>query len=462
MAGLEKKQRKSYEMDMCSGPIMTKLLIFALPVMLSGVLQLLFNAADIVVVGRFAGSDSLAAVGSTGSLVNLLTNLFMGLSVGTNVLVARYYGANKPRDVEETVHTAILTSVLSGCVLILVGVALAEPLLLLMGSPENVIGKSVLYLRIYFLGMPAMMLYNFGSAILRAIGDTKRPLYFLSAAGVINVVLNLVFVILFHMDVAGVATATTISQCVSAALIVRCLMKETGVCHLDLKKLAITKNKLLEIIRIGLPAGMQGAIFSLSNVVIQSSINSFGSVAMAGNTAASNLEGFIYMAMNSFYQTSVSFTSQNFGAKKYDRINKILFGCLFYVTLVGVLFGNLAYLSGNELLRIYSTDPEVIAYGMKRMAVICTTYFLCGIMDTMVGSIRGMGYGMMPMIVSLLGACGLRMVWIFTIFVQYRSLDTLYISYPISWTITAAAHVVCFLIVKRKQDKKIAHSPAGI
>lgn len=462
MAGLEKKQRKSYEMDMCSGPIMTKLLIFALPVMLSGVLQLLFNAADIVVVGRFAGSDSLAAVGSTGSLVNLLTNLFMGLSVGTNVLVARYYGANKPRDVEETVHTAILTSVLSGCVLILVGVALAEPLLLLMGSPENVIGKSVLYLRIYFLGMPAMMLYNFGSAILRAIGDTKRPLYFLSAAGVINVVLNLVFVILFHMDVAGVATATTVSQCVSAALIVRCLMKETGVCHLDLKKLAITKKKLLEIIRIGLPAGMQGAIFSLSNVVIQSSINSFGSVAMAGNTAASNLEGFIYMAMNSFYQTSVSFTSQNFGAKKYDRINKILFGCLFYVTLVGVLFGNLAYLSGNKLLRIYSTDPEVIAYGMKRMAVICTTYFLCGIMDTMVGSIRGMGYGMMPMIVSLLGACGLRMVWIFTIFAQFRSLDTLYISYPISWAITAAAHVVCFLIVRRKQAKKIAHSSAGI
>lgn len=455
MKELGKKQKKSYEMDMCSGPIMKKLLIFALPVMLSGVLQLLFNAADIVVVGRFAGSDSLAAVGSTGSLVNLLTNLFIGLSVGTNVLVARYYGANKPKDVEETVHTAVLTSIISGCALIVAGVVLAKPLLLLMGSPENVIGKSVLYLRIYFLGMPAMMLYNFGSAILRAIGDTRRPLYFLSVAGVINVVLNLFFVICLHMDVAGVAAATAISQCVSAILIIRCLMKETGVCHLDLKKLSINGKKLLEIIRIGLPAGMQGAIFSLSNVVIQSSINSFGSVAMAGNTAASNIEGFIYTAMNSFYQTSVSFTSQNYGAKAYDRINKILFGCLFYVTFVGAIFGNLAYLCGEDLLRIYSTDPEVIAYGMKRMAVICTTYFLCGVMDTMVGSIRGMGYGVMPMIVSLLGACGLRMLWIFTVFAEHRSLDVLYISYPISWTITAVAHFVCFLIVKRRLDKKV-------
>lgn len=452
MAVLEKKHKKSYEMDMCSGPIMKKLLIFALPVMLSGVLQLLFNAADIAVVGRFAGSDSLAAVGSTGSLVNLLTNLFIGLSVGTNVLVARYYGANKPKDVEETVHTAVLTSVISGCALIVVGLVLAKPLLLLMGSPENVIDKSVLYLRIYFLGMPAMMLYNFGSAILRAIGDTKRPLYFLTIAGIINVVLNLFFVIVLHMDVAGVAAATAISQCVSAALIVKCLVQETGICHLDLKKLAITKKKLFEIARIGLPAGMQGAIFSLSNVVIQSSINSFGSVAMAGNTAGSNLEGFIYTAMNSFYQTSVSFTSQNFGAKKYDRINKILFGCLFYVTFVGVVFGNLAYQFGEILLRIYSTDPEVISYGMRRMAIICTLYFLCGVMDTMVGSIRGMGYGVMPMIVSLLGACGIRMIWIFTVFAQYRSLEILYISYPISWTITAVAHFICFLIVKKRLD----------
>lgn len=452
----EEKKTKSYEMDMCNGPIMVKLLIFALPVMLSGVLQLLFNAADIVVVGQYAGSDSLAAVGSTGSLVNLLTNIFIGLSVGTNVLVARHYGANKKKDVEETVHTAVLTSVISGLVLIVIGVVLAEPLLVLMGSPENVIGKSVLYLRIYFLGMPAVMLYNFGSAILRAVGDTRRPLYFLTIAGVVNVLLNLFFVIVLHMDVAGVAAATAISQCVSAALIVRCLVKETGVCHLDLKKLAIKKDKLLEIFRVGLPAGMQGAIFSLSNVVIQSSINSFGSVAMAGNTAGSNIEGFIYIAMNAFYQTSISFTSQNYGAKKYERINKILLGCLFYVTVVGAVFGNLAYLFGNKLLRIYSPDAEVIQYGLLRMSIIATTYFLCGIMDTMVGSIRGLGYAIMPMIVSLLGACGLRMLWIFTVFASHRSLQVLYISYPISWTVTAAAHIICFLVVRRKLSKQTA------
>lgn len=449
----ETKKTKSYEMDMCNGPIMGKLLIFAFPVMLSGVLQLLFNAADIVVVGQYAGSDSLAAVGSTGSLVNLLTNLFVGLSVGTNVIVARYYGANKKKDVEETVHTAVLTSVVSGVILIAIGMLLAKPLLVLMGSPENVLGKSALYLRIYFLGMPAMMLYNFGSAILRAVGDTRRPLYFLTIAGVVNVVLNLIFVIIFNMDVAGVAIATVISQCISAVLIVRCLMKDEGACHLDLKKLGIKKKKLLEIVRVGLPAGMQGAIFSLSNVVIQSSINSFGSIAMAGNTAASNIEGFIYTAMNSFYQTSISFTSQNYGAKKYERINKILFGCLFYVAIVGIVFGNLAYLAGDKLLRIYSPDAEVIHYGLLRMSIICTTYFLCGVMDTMVGSIRGLGYGVMPMIVSLLGACGLRMVWIFTVFQSYRSLEVLYLSYPISWTVTALAHMVCFLIVRRKMMK---------
>lgn len=448
------KKSKSYEMDMCNGPIMGKLLIFALPVMLSGVLQLLFNAADIVVVGQYAGSDSLAAVGSTGSLVNLLTNLFIGLSVGTNVLTARYYGANKKRDVEETVHTAVLTSLVSGVALVVIGLMLAEPLLVLMGSPEDVLEKSCLYLRIYFLGMPAMMLYNFGSAILRAIGDTKRPLYFLSSAGVVNVILNLIFVIGLNMDVAGVAAATAISQCVSAFLIIRCLMRDEGACHLDLKKLAIKKDKLLGIVRIGLPAGMQGAVFSLSNVVIQSSVNSFGSVAMAGNTAGANIEGFIYMAMNSFYQTSISFTSQNFGAKKYERINRILYGCLLYVAIVGVVAGNAAYFLGNKLLRIYSPDPEVIQYGLQRMSIICTTYAMCGIMDTLVGSIRGLGYAVMPMIVSLLGACGIRMLWIFTVFAQYRSLKVLYISYPVSWTITAAAHLVCFIIVRKKLDRQ--------
>lgn len=444
------KQRKSYEMDMCSGPLMGKLLVFALPVMLSGVLQLLFNAADIVVVGQYAGSDSLAAVGSTGSLVNLLTNIFIGLSVGTNVLTARYYGAGKKRDVEETVHTAVLTSVVSGLILVVIGMLLAEPLLLAMGSPEDVLSKSALYLRIYFLGMPVMMLYNFGSAILRAIGDTRRPLYYLTIAGVVNVILNLLFVIGFHMDVAGVAAATVISQCVSAFLIIRCLVRDDGACKLELRKLRIKKDKLLGIVRIGLPAGMQGAVFSLSNVMIQSSINSFGSVAMAGNTAGSNIEGFIYTAMNSFYQTSISFTSQNYGARKYDRINRILYSCLFYVALVGIVAGNLVYFLGDRLLRIYSPDPEVIRYGLRRMSIICTTYALCGIMDTIVGSIRGLGYAVMPMIVSLLGACGFRILWIFTVFASHRTLEVLYISYPVSWLITGTAHMICFLIVRRR------------
>lgn len=445
----KKNRKKSYEVDMLNGPLRGKLLIFAIPIMLSGILQLLFNAADIVVVGQYAGSDSLAAVGSTSSLVNLLVNVFIGLSVGTNVLVARFYGAGKKEALKETVHTAILTSIVSGILLIGLGITLAEPILRLMGSPENVLGKSALYLRVYFLGMPAVMLYNFGSAILRAVGDTKRPLYFLTVAGVINVILNLIFVVVFHMDVAGVALATVISQCVSALLIVRCLMKEEGMYRLELSKLRIKKDKLLQILRIGLPAGFQGAIFSISNVLIQSSVNSFGSIAMAGNTAGSNLEGFIYTSMNSFYQTAVSFTSQNYGAKKYGRIRKILFCCLFFVTAVGLSMGITSVLLGGTLLKLYSPDPEVIRYGLARMEIICTFYFLCGIMDVMVGSIRGMGYSIMPMIVSLLGACAFRVIWIFTIFAQERTLTCLYISYPISWALTALAHIICFIIVTR-------------
>lgn len=445
----KKNRKKSYEVDMLNGPLMGKLLIFAIPIMLSGILQLLFNAADIVVVGQYAGSDSLAAVGSTSSLVNLLVNVFIGLSVGTNVLVARFYGAGKKEALKETVHTAILTSIVSGILLIGLGITLAEPILRLMGSPENVLGKSALYLRVYFLGMPAVMLYNFGSAILRAVGDTKRPLYFLTVAGVINVILNLIFVVVFHMDVAGVALATVISQCVSALLIVRCLMKEEGMYRLELSKLRIKKDKLLQILRIGLPAGFQGAIFSISNVLIQSSVNSFGSIAMAGNTAGSNLEGFIYTSMNSFYQTAVSFTSQNYGAKKYGRIRKILLCCLFFVTAVGLSMGITSVLLGGTLLKLYSPDPEVIRYGLARMEIICTFYFLCGIMDVMVGSIRGMGYSIMPMIVSLMGACAFRVIWIFTIFAQERTLTCLYISYPISWALTALAHIICFIIVTR-------------
>lgn len=444
------KKKKSYEIDMCQGALFPKILIFTLPLILSGILQLLFNAADVIVVGQFAGNEALAAVGSTSALTNLLVNLFIGLSVGVNVLVARFYGAQQDQEAQETVHTAVVVSVIGGILLAFIGIVLAKPLLELMDTPDDVIRHSVLYMRIYFAGMPAMLLYNFGSAILRAIGDTRRPLYFLAVAGIINVILNLIFVISFHMGVAGVALATIISQCVSAVLILRCLMKSEGSIRVEWTKLHIHWGKLEKIAKIGLPAGVQGVLFSISNVLIQSSVNSFGSVAMAGNTAAQNIEGFVYTSMNSVHQTAVSFTSQNLGGRQYDRINKILIECILFVTAVGLVLGNGAYLFGHQILGIYSSDPEVIAYGMERLSIICTTYCLCGIMDVMVGSIRGLGYAIMPMIVSLMGACVFRVVYIYTVFQWNRTLQTLYISYPISWTLTAAVHVLCFVIVRRR------------
>ncbi len=446
-----KKQKKSYEIDMCNGPLLGKILLFAVPLMLSGILQLLFNAADIIVVGRFVGHQALAAVGSTGSLINLLINVFIGLSVGTNVLVANYYGAKRYEQVRETVHTSILTSLVCGTALIFLGVFLAGPLLTLMGTPEDVLSQAALYMRIYFAGMPIIMLYNFGSAVLRAIGDTRRPLYFLLLAGIINVLLNLFFVTQLHLGVAGVALATVSSQAGSAGLVVRTLMKSEGCFRLELSKLKIYPERLKQMIRIGLPAGMQGAIFSISNVLIQSSINSFGSVAMAGSTAASNIEGFVYTSMNAFHQTAISFTSQNYGAGKLNRINRILFLCLSCVAAVGLGMGNLAYCFGTQLLGIYSSDAAVISYGLTRMAYVCVPYFLCGLMDVMVGSLRGMGYSIMPMFVSLTGACGIRILWIFTVFSWSRSLETLFLSYPISWGITAAVHLTCYFFAMRKK-----------
>lgn len=451
---MRKRGKSSYEIDMVNGPLLGKIIKFAIPLMLSGILQLFFNAADIVVVGRFAGSTAMAAVGSTGSLINLIVNVFMGLSVGTNVLVARYYGARDNKNLEETVHTSVFASIVCGCILIFVGIFLAKPMLTLMGSPEDVIDQATLYVRIYFGGMPAMMLYNFGAAILRSVGDTKRPLYFLTISGVLNVGLNLILVIVFDMGVAGVAIATVVSQCLAAVLVLLCLVKSDAPYRVELKKLHIYKSKLLEMIRIGLPAGMQGTVFSISNVLIQSSINSFGSVVMAGSTAAGNIEGFVYTAMNSFYQTSLSFTGQNMGAKKYDRVSKIMRLCVMCVTVVGIVLGGLCTLCGETLLSIYTSDPEVIAYGMERMLLVCLPYFLCGIMDTLVGSMRGMGYSILPMIVSLAGACGLRVVWILTIFAANPTLPTLFVSYPISWTVTALTHFVCYLVAYNKLKKK--------
>lgn len=444
--------KKKYEIDMCSGSVFQKMLLFAVPLMCSSILQLLFNAADIVVVGRFAGDNALAAVGSNSSLINLLTNVFVGLSIGTNVLTAQYYGGKKEKDLKETVHTSVLLSICSGIILTVIGILGAKPLLELMQAPEEVLGLAVIYLRIYFLGMTSTMVYNFGSAILRAVGDTQRPLYYLLGAGIINVILNLFFVIVCHMGVAGVAAATAISQTISAILVVRCLMKEQGGIHLELKELRINGEKFARIIRIGLPAGFQGMVFSLSNVVIQSAVNSFGAVAVAGNSAAANIEGFVYMAMNAFYQATISFTSQNYGAKEYKRIYKILVAGELYAIITGVVLGNLAVFFGEPLLGVYSPSADVVAAGLGRMKVICTLYALCGMMDVLVGSLRGIGYSVVPMIVSLIGACGLRLLWIATIFQipEYHSMRTIYISYPVTWTITFLVHLITFLIVSRK------------
>lgn len=442
-------------MDMCSGSVMKKMLLFSLPLMASGILQLLFNAADIIVVGRFAGDNSMGAVGSTSSLINLFTNLFVGLSVGVNILAARTQGAGANDELHDTVHTSMLLSVISGVLLAIIGFILAPQMLELMNATEAQLPLAVTYLRIYFLGMPAAMIYNFGSAILRAVGDTKRPLYFLTAAGVINVGLNLLFVIVLQMDVAGVALATVLSQCVSAGLVVMCLIKDTTAIHLDIKKLKIKKRVLLSVVRVGLPAGFQGMIFSLSNVVIQSSVNLFGDTVVSGNSSAASIEGFIYMAMNTFYQAAVSFTGQNMGAGKYNRIPKILLSSLLCVTVTGVAAGWSAYFAGPALLGIYSNTPEVIAAGMVRLSVIVTTYFLCGEMDVMVGMLRGLGYSIMPMIVSLLGACGLRILWIATIFQipEFHTVKMVYISYPVSWAVTLAVHAGCFAVVWRRLKK---------
>lgn len=452
---LKNKAKQQYEMDMCSGPILKKMLIFAIPLMFSGILQLLFNAADVIVVGRFAGDNSLAAVGSTSSLINLLTNLFMGLSVGANVLVARYYGANHEKDLKSTVHTAITLSIISGLCLTLIGVIGAPVILKWMQTPDEVLSLAVIYLRIYFIGMPAMMLYNFGASILRAVGDTKRPLYYLIIAGIINVILNLFFVIILRMDVAGVASATAISQCISAFLMLRCLMREQSSIRVNIKELKIARDKFIKILQIGLPAGFQGTLFSLSNVFIQSSVNSFGKTIVAGNSAASNLEGFVYVAMNSFHQAAISFTSQNVGAGQYKRINRILLTALGCVSVVGLVLGNVVFLCGRPLLGFYTKSDAVIDAGMVRLSIICSIYFLCGVMDVMVGSLRGLGYSIMPMIVSLIGACALRLIWLATLFQlePFHRIEMVYVTYPVSWILTFLAHVICFLIVRRKLPK---------
>ena len=437
-------------MDMTQGRLLTQVLFFALPIMLSGILQLLFNAADTIVVGRFVGNQALAAVGSVGSLNNMIISLFIGLSVGANVLVARYTGSHSDRAVSDTVHTSVLLALVGGVLLMLIGVSLARPLLQLMGSPDDVIDLSVLYVRIIFLGMPVQMLYNFCAAILRAVGDTKRPLYFLTLAGVVNVVLNLIFVIGLHMSVAGVALATILSQAISAALVTLALMQMDGPTRLNLRRLRIHPGKLMEIIRIGLPAGIQSSVFSLSNVVIQSSVNSFGSVVIAGNAASSNVGNFVYQAMNTFQQAITCFAGQNIGARKPRRIISAVKVCMLWAVFFGVVLGLLSCVFGPQLLSLFSTDPAVIAAGMERQVIVCAPYFLCGMMDVMTGVLRGIGYSFLPMIVSILGACAFRLLWVFTVFAAHPTLTCLMLSYPVSWLLTFSVLLLIFALLWKK------------
>ncbi len=449
---------RTNQIDMTEGPIFGKLLKFSIPLIASSVLQLFFNAADVVVVGRFAGDNSLAAVGSTGSLVNLLINLFMGLSVGTNVVVANYFGAKKKNELIDTIHTAMLVSVISGLILTVVGVIGAKPILTFMQSPEEVLNLAAIYLRIYFGGITATMVYNFGSAILRAKGDTKRPLYILFGAGILNFILNLVFVIPLKMDVAGVGLATVISQILAAILVIILLIKEPDDFHLNLRKLKINRMIFIQIVKIGLPAGFQGIMFSFSNVIIQSSVNTFGAIIIAGNSAAINLESFIYTAMNGFSQGSLTFCSQNLGAGKKDRIRKVVWISQASIIVIGGVLGALFLLFGRQLLGIFSKNPEVIDAGMIRLWIIFTTYFLCGMMDGMANSIRGIGHSLMPVISSLLGACIFRIIWLFTIFLipQFHTPQTIFISYPISWILTFIANVIWYNKYMKKLKISIA------
>lgn len=440
-------------MDMTRGPLFVNILKFTLPLLLTGTLQLLYNAADIVVVGRFASDNSLAAVSSTGALINLIVNVFMGLSVGASVVVAQNFGAGRNKDVSEALHTAIAVAIISGIAVGIFGFFASKGLLRLMDSPEDVIDLSALYVKIFFIGMPANMLYNFGAAIMRAVGDTKRPLYYLIFSGAVNVILNLIFVIFIKMDVAGVALATIISQIISAFLVLRCLIKSDGVIKLYVSKIKIHKDKLFKIMAVGLPAGIQGSLFSISNVIIQSSVNGFESAAMAGSGAAGNIEGFIYVAMNSLHQAAITFTSQNFGAKQYQRIKTICLECMGVVTAVGLAMGALCQVFGSSLLSIYTDNPAEIEFGLVRMEVIMLTYFLCGTMDVMVGMLRGIGHSLTPTLVSIACVCGLRIVWIYTIFAYYKSaghtpqecMTVLFISYPISWLLATLVHTLCFI-----------------
>ena len=443
-------KRNKYEMDMCSGPLMGKLISFAVPLVLSSNLQLLFNAVDIIVVGKFSGSNALAAVGSTTALINLVITLLIGISLGANVLAGRFYATQDAKGMSDAVHTSIAFALAGGIVMGAAGILFSGWALRLMDTPEKVFDQALLYIRVYFLGMPFFMLYNYGAAILRAVGDTKRPLLFLILAGVLNAVLNMVLVIVFHMGVLGVAIATVASQMVSCLLVLRCLLKTEGSYQLQLKKLKIKKFYLQQMLRIGLPAGIQSVVINFSNVLLQSSVNSFGETAMAGYTAANNIFGFLYATVNSFSQTCMSFMSQNYGAHKAKRMDQVLIDCTVLSVGVTVLLGGGVYVFGEQVLGIYTDSPAVIACGMEVFLYTTATYFICGLMDLFPGAMRGMGFSTVPMILSVIGTVGVRIFWIYCVFPAHHSLEVLFISYPLSWLITVAMQLCCYIFVRKK------------
>ena len=443
-------KNNKYEIDMCNGPIMKKLISFSLPLMLSSILQLMFNAVDIIVVGRFTGSEALAAVGSTTALINMFVNMFIGVSLGSNVLAARFFAAGKSQEMSDTVHTSILFALISGIVMAFVGLFFTRPALEIMGTPDNVIDQSTLYMRIYFLGMPFFMLYNFGASILRAVGDTKRPLLFLIISGVLNACLNMFLVIVFHLGVAGVAIATVISQMVSCILILSCLCKTDGIYKLYFSRLSIKWFYLRQIFQVGLPAGVQSTVINFSNALLQSSVNSFGSTAMAGYTAANNMIGFMYVSVNSVTQASMSFTSQNYGVGNYKRMDRVLLDCMILTVSVALILGGGAYLLAPEILRIYTSDSEVVRYGIEVLSYTSITYFLCSLMDLFPGPMRAVGRSAVPMMMSIIGTVGTRIVWIFFLFPYHRSLAFLFISYPVSWIVTIILQVICLYFVRKK------------
>ena len=443
-------------MDMVNGSLFSGIIRYTIPIMLTSLLQLLFNAADLVIVGRYCGSISVGAVSATSAITNLIVTFFMGLSVGAGVAVAHGLGGQQDEAVHRTVHTALPTAVVGGAALSVVGILFADDFLAMMQTPENVLPLSTVYMRVYFAGMIFVMVYNFCASILRAAGDTRSPLVYLTIAGVLNVILNIIFVLYFHMNVAGVALATTISQGVSAVLVVIALTKRTDACRLILRKVRFYKEQFWKMVRIGLPAGIQSSLFSISNVIVQSSINSFNSDALiSGNGSAANIESFVYVIMNSFHQTAVNFVGQNTGAHRFDRIKKIFVLCLGFVTVFGLVAGSAVWFFGRELLSIYITDStEAIAHGLVRFQYVALPYFLFGLMDVSTGSLRGLGSSFTAMAISVLCICGIRIVWIYTIFQipQYHTPECLYTSYLVTWVLAFLVQSLAFITIYKKKS----------